>query len=99
MERIETRDRWLVAAAAMAAQFRRRPNQSGRGRRHARQDELDSRPGARLAVEIDPATQALGHDAVDDMQPEAGAALVAPRREKRIERLPSDAGAHAAAIV
>src|SRR5262245_9404988 len=99
MERKRNRGGRPVAAASWPRKFCRRPNQSGRGWRHPRQDELDSRPGARLAVETDPATQALGHDAVNDMQPEAGATLVAARREKRIECLPPDAGVHAAAII
>ena len=38
-------------------------------------------------------------DAVDDVQSKPGAALAAPRREKRIERPAPDIGAHAAAVI
>src|SRR6202048_4682467 len=78
---------------------RRRALLSGeRCRRRARQDHLDLRPLAGLAVEIEPATQIIGDDAVDDMQAEAGAALAA-RREERIERLAPDIETHAATVV
>jgi hypothetical protein len=58
--------------------------------RHALQDQLDFRPLAGLALETEPAAQVIGDDAVDDMQAEAGAALIAARREERIERLAPD---------
>src|SRR6202166_5460205 len=48
---------------------------------------------------MEPAAQTIGDDAVDDVQAEAGAALVAAGREERIERLAPDIEAHAAAIV
>ena len=65
----------------------------------ARQDDLDPRAAARLGIEIEPAAQPVGHDAVDDVQAEPGAALVAPRREERIERAAAHVEAHAATIV
>src|SRR6202035_1437238 len=68
-------------------------------RRNARQDDLDSRSAARLGIKLKPAAQTVGHDAVDDMQTEPGATLVAARREKRIERATPDIETHAAAIV
>ena len=67
--------------------------------RHAGQDQLNSCPFVRLAIEIDPATQTTRDDVVDDMKAEANAALVSARREERIERLAPDIDAHAAAIV
>ena len=70
-----------------------------RRRRRARQDQLDFRPLAGFAVEIEPATQTIRDDAVDDMQAKAGAALIAARREKRIERFSPDIETHAAAVV
>src|SRR5882672_5731347 len=54
-------------------------------RRHPGQDDLDSRAPAGLGIEIEPAAEAIGHDAVDDMQAEPGAALVAARREERVK--------------
>jgi hypothetical protein len=56
-----------------------------RVRRHARQYEPDFRTLARFAIEIELAAQTIRDDAVDDMQAEAGAAFIAPRREERIE--------------
>jgi hypothetical protein len=55
--------------------------------RHAGQDQLNSRSLTGFAIEIEPATQAIRDDAVDDMQTETGAALIAARREERIEPL------------
>ena len=49
--------------------------------------------GAKLA------TQAIRHHAMDDMQAEASAALVAAGGKERVERLPPDVRAHAAAVV
>ena len=37
-------------------------------RRSARQDHLDPRAAARLGVEVEPTAEAVGHDAVDDVQ-------------------------------
>ena len=65
----------------------------------ARQDDLDPRAAARLGIEIEPAAEPIGHDAVDDVQAKPGAALVAPRREERIEGAAANIEAHAAAIV
>ena len=56
-------------------------------------------PRARLGIKVEPAAEAVGHDAVDDVQAEPGAALVAARREERIEGAAADVEAHAAAIV
>jgi hypothetical protein len=56
-------------------------------------------PFARLAIETDPATQTIRYDVVDDMKAEADAALIAARREERIERLAPVAETHAAAII
>jgi hypothetical protein len=60
---------------------------------------MDSRSLAGLAIEIEAATQAIRHDIVDNMQVEAGAALVAARREEWIKRLTPDIDTHSAAIV
>src|SRR5512134_1562732 len=68
-------------------------------RRCARQNHLDSRAAARLRIQIKPATEARRHNAVDDVQAEPGAALIAPRGEKRIERAATDVEAHANAVV
>src|ERR1700686_3342362 len=68
-------------------------------RRNARQDHLDSRAAAGRRVEVEPAAQAVGHDAVDDMQAEPGATLIAAGREERIEGAAADIEAHAATIV
>ena len=68
-------------------------------RRFARHDDVDFRSRARSSFQIDPATQTIGHDVVDDVQSEAGAALVAPGREKRVEHLAPDLRAHTAAVV
>src|ERR1700760_896698 len=65
----------------------------------ARQEDLDARAPARLGVQIKPAAEAVGDDAVDDVQPEARAALITPRREERIEGAAADVHRHAAAIV
>ena len=53
--------------------------------RHLGQDDPDSGAFAGLGIEVEPSAQPIGHDAVDDMQAEPCTALVAPRREKRIE--------------
>src|SRR3979490_2270171 len=68
-------------------------------RRHARQDNLYPRTLTGRGTEVDSTAEAVGHDAVDDMQAEPGASLIAPRGEKRIERPLSDVRAHAASIV
>ena len=66
---------------------------------HARQDESDFRSFAGLAIESEPAAQTIRDDAIDNMQAEARATLIAPRREERIERLTPDTVIHAAAVV
>src|SRR4051812_34154111 len=43
-------------------------------RRDAGQDDLDLRAAARLRIEVEAAAQPVGDDAVDDVQPEPGAA-------------------------
>ena len=72
-----------------------------------------SRPAPDLSWEYDPyvsplpgfaaqaklSAQTVRHHAVDDMQAEAGAALVAAGGKERIKRLPPDVRAHAAAVV
>src|SRR5207249_290963 len=68
-------------------------------RRYPRQNDLDSRAAAGFGIEVEPAAEPIGHDAVDDVQAEAGAALIAPCREERIERTAADVEAHAASIV
>src|SRR6266403_1861530 len=73
---------------------------SGKGCwRHSRQDELDFRSLAGLAIEREPAAQTVRNDAVDDMQTQASIALIAPCREERIERFAPDVETHALAIV
>src|SRR6266436_4612287 len=67
--------------------------------RHSRQDEPNSRPLARLAIEREPAAQTVRNDAVDDMQTQTSVALIAPCREERIERFTPDVETHAATIV
>ena len=54
---------------------------------------------AGFAVETKAAAEAIGDDAVDDVQAEAGASLVAAGREERIESLTPDVRGHAAAVV
>ena len=66
---------------------------------HPRQEELDFRSLAGLTIEIEPSTQTIRDDAVDNMQAEARAALIAPCREERIERFTPDIETHATAIV
>ncbi len=66
---------------------------------HPRQEELDFRSLAGLTIEIEPSTQTIRDDAVDNMQAEARAALIAPCREERIERFTPDTATHAATIV
>src|ERR1700689_1656356 len=68
-------------------------------RRHPRKDDLDSRPLPGFGIEVEPAAQAIGHDAVDDMQAKSGTALIAARREERVECTTPDVEAHAATIV
>ena len=54
---------------------------------------------ARFARETKAASEAIRHDTIDDVQAEAGAARVAPRREKWMKSLAPDVRDHAAAIV
>src|SRR6185295_2222827 len=68
-------------------------------RRFARHDDPDLRPRTGPGFQIDPASQTIGHDVVDDVQSQPGAALVAPGREEWIEHLTPDFRAHAAAVV
>src|SRR5258705_9783383 len=68
-------------------------------RRHPRQDEVEARASARLGIEVEPAAQTVSHDTVDDVQPQAGAALIAACCEKRIEGPAPDVERHAASIV
>src|SRR6476646_1617065 len=68
-------------------------------RRDPGQDDLDSRASAGLGIEVEPAAQTVGYDAVDNMQAESSAALIAARREERIERAAPDVEGHAATIV
>jgi hypothetical protein len=70
----------------------------GRRRRHTRQQEPDFRPLTGRAFEMEPATQTIRDDAVDNVEAEASA-LIATRCEERIERLASDTVTHPAAIV
>src|SRR5258708_15033666 len=65
-------------------------------RRNPRQDHLDPRAAAGRRIEVEPAAQAVGHDVVDDMQTEPGAALIAAGPEERIESAAPGVGAHAA---
>jgi hypothetical protein len=62
-------------------------------RRDPRQDDLNPRAAAGLGIEVQPAAEPVGDDAVDDMQAKPGAALIPARGEERIEgaapRLPS----------
>src|SRR5450755_2611123 len=67
-----------------------------RWRRHPRQDDHDFRPLAGRAIESEPAAKAISNDAVNNMQAEAGASI-ATRCKERIECLPPDIEAHAAA--
>src|SRR4051812_13167217 len=64
-------------------------------RRHPGQDDLDLGAAARLGIQVEPPAQPVGHDAVDDMQAEPGAALVPPGGEEWIERPPPDVETHA----
>ena len=40
-------------------------------RRHPRQDDLDPRASAGLGIEVEPAAETVGDDAVDDVQAQA----------------------------
>src|SRR5260370_12415692 len=64
-------------------------------RRNPGQDHLDPRAAAGRRIEVEPAAQAVGHDVVDDMQTEPGAALIAAGREERIKRPAPHPPAHA----
>jgi len=68
-------------------------------RRHLRQNDLNPCALAGFGMQIDPPPQAVGHDAVDDMKAETGAALIAAGGEKRVEGPTPDVRAHAAFIV
>src|SRR5882672_8615126 len=68
-------------------------------RRLPRQDQANFRSLAGLAFEMQPATQTIRHDGVDDMEAEAGAALIAAGGEERIEGFAPDIEAHPAAVV
>src|SRR6266851_6219281 len=63
-------------------------------RRDARQDDLDSGTAARLGIEVEPAAEAVGDDAIDDMQSEPSAALIPAGREERVEGAAADVEAH-----
>src|SRR3978361_1853077 len=65
----------------------------------ARQDHLDPRAATRLGIQIKPAAEPVGDDAVDDVQSEPGAALIASRGEERIECAAADVEAHADAVI
>src|SRR6266702_1114696 len=65
----------------------------------SRHDHLDPRPCAGFAFELDAPAQPVEDDIVDDVQAKPNAAFVAPRGEERIEGLPAQVRAHAAAIV
>src|SRR4030088_1492233 len=67
-------------------------------RRNAGQDDLDSGAAAGLGIKVEPAAQTVGHDRVDDMQAEPGAALVAAGGEKRIESTAAGGERHAPTI-
>src|SRR6478609_1714498 len=67
--------------------------------RDARKDHLNPGAATRLGVEVEPTAQPVGHDTVDDVQAEPGAALIAARGEERVEGAAPDVEAHAAAIV
>ena len=99
---------WLVVHLVRRSPLLNRPSIQARPapalirrrcRRHARQDDPYLRSLAGFAVELEPATQTTRDDVVDDVQTEAGAALVATRREERVERLTLDTETHATAIV
>src|SRR6478735_8887296 len=68
-------------------------------RRDPGQDDLDARTSARFGIEVEPATQTVSHDTVDDVQSQPGAAVIAARREKRVERAAPDVERHPATIV
>src|SRR6516164_1934529 len=67
--------------------------------RHPRQDDLDSGAAARFRFKVEPTAETVGDDAVDDMQSEPGAALVATSGKERVERAAANIERHAAAIV
>jgi hypothetical protein len=64
-----------------------------------RQNQPHHGPLAGFTAEIEPATEAIGHDAVDDVQAEVGATLITTGRKERIESLLPDVGAHTATII
>src|SRR6202035_3676464 len=63
-------------------------------RRHPGKNDLNPRAGVGLGIEVEPAAKSVGHDTVDDMQPEPGAALIATGGEERIERAAPDVERH-----
>jgi hypothetical protein len=67
--------------------------------RQTRQNDLDRRSLAQLALKLEPAAQVIGDDAVDDVQTKAGTAPVATSREEWVKRLTLDLQTHATAIV
>ena len=96
--------RGRVSCAACAALSRRPDSALARfrgklQRRFARHDDANFVPAPWPGFHIDPAAQAVGDDVVDDVQSQAGVALVATGREKRVEHLAPDFRAHAAAVV
>src|SRR4051812_11481977 len=66
---------------------------------YARQHDADARSRARLALQHDSAAEMAGDNAVDDVQSQPRATLVAAGGEERIERLAPDILAHAAAVI
>ena len=68
-------------------------------RRRPWQSHLNARSGARFALQVEPATQPIRDDVVDDVEPEPGCTVKATGREERIERQAFDLRRHAAAII
>ena len=71
----------------------------GAAGRYSRQNELDSRSLAGLAIEMEPSSQMIRDDGMGEMQAEAGAAVIAACREEGNEGIAPDIKAHATAIV
>jgi len=57
-------------------------------RRDARQDDLDARAAPRRGIEIEPAAEAVGDDAVDDVQAKPGTALTSAHSKGAVQCTP-----------
>src|SRR5690242_20452697 len=91
---------WTMSSSAM-----RLVHDCGRLRRrrfagrHARNGDSKPRAPSQPRFEAQPTAQLLRHQIEDDVQTEPGPAVVATRREERIQRAPLNLLAHSYAVV